>query len=193
MLLVDSGFKTDTVHQFCRQSPHASILLPSKGQGITAGKLPMDQYQQRPGDRQGWNWRIARATPGKRHVSIDTNSWKRFLADRLLSPPATPGCLYLNGTAGHEVQLLADHLASESRVETEGRGRKVHEWTLRADAAGQNHWFDCLVLAAVAASVRGLKWDAGGLAGEPQKAPPKGRTKMKLSEIQARKRARAGI
>ena len=39
-------------------------------------------------------------------------------------------------------------------MRTEGRGRTVDEWKLRA-AAVDNHWLDCLVGCAVAASVQG--------------------------------------
>ena len=39
-------------------------------------------------------------------------------------------------------------------MKTEGRGRTVDEWKLRA-AAVDNHWLDCLVGCAVAASIQG--------------------------------------
>jgi len=50
--------------------------------------------------------------------------------------------------------LIAEHLTSEYRVKTEGRGRTVDEWKLRVDGL-DNHWLDCLVGAAVAASMQG--------------------------------------
>ena len=39
-------------------------------------------------------------------------------------------------------------------MKTEGRGRTVDEWKLRV-AGLDNHWLDCLVGAAVAASMQG--------------------------------------
>jgi len=39
-------------------------------------------------------------------------------------------------------------------VKTEGRGRTVDEWKMRPER-GDNHWFDCLVGSAVAASMQG--------------------------------------
>ena len=49
----------------------------------------------------------------------------------------------------------ADHVAgSESWTRTEGQGRVVQEWRLRP-AAPDNHWLDCLVGCAVAASMLG--------------------------------------
>ena len=41
-------------------------------------------------------------------------------------------------------QPIADHITSEYRVKTEGRGRTVDEWKLRPER-GDNHWFDGLV------------------------------------------------
>ena len=49
---------------------------------------------------------------------------------------------------------MADHLTAEYRVKTQGRGRTVDEWKLRPERA-DNHWFDCLVGSAVAASIQG--------------------------------------
>ena len=53
-----------------------------------------------------------------------------------------------------EDELLAEHLTAEYRVKTEGRGRTVDEWKLRV-AGLDNHWLDCLVGSAVAASMQG--------------------------------------
>ena len=65
------------------------------------------------------------------------------------------GCLSLFGQEPAEHRLFADHVMAEYRVRTEGRGRKVDEWKLPPSKA-DNHWFDCLVGCAVAASVIGV-------------------------------------
>jgi hypothetical protein len=184
--LVDSGWKTEVVHQFCRTSPLASVVMPSKGRGVRAGDKPFREWSRKPGDRTGRDWRIDAASRGQgRFVLYDANSWKSFLAERLLCPVGSPGTVWLPGTRPHEHQLLADHLSAEFRQKTEGRGRTVEEWRLRPEAT-ENHWLDCLVLAAVAASVQGLDWDPAGAAGESIRDHAS--RKVKLSEIQARKR-----
>ncbi len=78
-------------------------------------------------------------------------------------------------------RLLAEHITAEYRVKTEGRGRTVDEWKLRA-AAVDNHWLDCLVGCAVAASIQGAI-----LPGTDIKAPQR-RQRMRLSDLQHRKR-----
>jgi hypothetical protein len=50
--------------------------------------------------------------------------------------------------------LLAEHLTSEYRVRTGGRGRTVEEWKLRLGGL-ENHWLDCLVGCTVGVSMNG--------------------------------------
>ena len=66
-------------------------------------------------------------------------------------------------------------------MRTEARGRVVDEWKLRAGNP-DNHWLDCLVGCAVAASIQGAI-----LPGTDVKAPPR-RERMKLSDLQRRRR-----
>ncbi|MDX2199592.1 MAG: terminase gpA endonuclease subunit, partial [Phycisphaerae bacterium] len=167
--LIDAnwGSSSDVVYQFCRQSQHATILLPSHGRYVGASSMPFSDYKRRRGDRVGLNWRVPTVN-GKRavrHVTFDTNYWKSFVHARLAVAMGDPGCLSLFGRKPELHRLLAEHLTSEYRVKTEGRGRTVDEWKLRADGV-DNHWFDCLVGCAVAASVEGaaILGDAGVVA-----------------------------
>jgi len=50
--------------------------------------------------------------------------------------------------------MLSEQLTAEYYVKTEGRGRTVDEWKSRPDQP-DNHWLDCLVGAAMAASMQG--------------------------------------
>ena len=156
--LIDAnwGSSTDVVYQFCRQSPHAGVLMPSHGRYVGASSIPFSDFKRKRGERIGLNWRVPVVT-GKRavrHVLFDTNYWKSFAQSRLAVPMGDPGCLSLFGTKPEPHRLLAEHLTSEYRVRTEGRGRTVDEWKLRLDGL-DNHWLDCLVGAAVAASMEG--------------------------------------
>jgi len=65
-----------------------------------------------------------------------------------------PGGLSLFGQKPEPHRLLSEHLTSEYRVRTEGRGRTVDEWKLRVEGL-DNHWLDGLVGCAVAASMQG--------------------------------------
>jgi len=92
-----------------------------------------------------------------------------------------PGCLSLFGQDDNVHRLLADHLTAEYRVQTLARGRTVDEWKLRATRP-DNHWLDCLVGCAVAASVQGA-----GLPGVGTSSV-RTRPRLKLSNLQRRAR-----
>ena len=183
--LIDAnwGQSTDVVYQFCRQSKYAGVVMPSHGRYVGASSIPFSEYKRKRGDRVGLNWRIPVIT-GKRavrHVVYDTNYWKSFVHARLAVPMGDAGCLSLFGRKPERHRLLAEHLTSEYRVKTEGRGRTVDEWKLRADG-GDNHWFDGLVGAAVAASIQGAV-----LFGTDAKPVPR-RKRVRLSELQRARR-----
>jgi len=182
--LIDAnwGSSTDVVYQFCRQSPHASVLTPSHGRYVGASSLPFSDYKRKRGERVGLNWRVPVVT-GKRavrHVIFDTNFWKSFVHARLAVPMGDPGGLSLFGHKPEHHRLLSEHLTSEYRVRTEGRGRTVDEWKLRVEGL-DNHWLDGLVGCAVAASMEGAV-----LFGTDQRLVV--RPRLKLSAIQGGRR-----
>ncbi len=157
-VLVDAnwGESTDVVYQYCRQSAHAALVLPSHGRYVGASSIPFAEYRRKRGDRMGFHWRIPAAAGRRavRHALVDTNHWKSFVHARLAVPMGDPGCLSLFGRQGAEHRMFADHVTSETRVRTTARGRTVDEWKLKAPGL-DNHWLDCLVGAAAAASVEG--------------------------------------
>ena len=177
--LIDAnwGQSTDVVYQFCRQSRHASVVLPSHGRYVGASSIPFSDYKRKRGDRLGLNWRIPLVSGRRsvRHILFDTNYWKSFVQARLAVPMGDPGCLSLFGRKPEQHRLLAEHLTAEYRVKTEGRGRTVDEWKLRV-AGLDNHWLDCLVGSAVAASMQGVV-----LFGT--QAKPTIRPRVRLSEL----------
>ena len=156
--LIDAnwGHSTDVVYQFCRQSKHSAIVMPSHGRFVGASSLPFSEYKRRPGDRVGLNWRIP-SVHGKRairHVIYDTNWWKSFIHARLSVAIGDRGCLSLFGSNPEPHRMLSEQLTAEYYVKTQGRGRIVDEWKSRPDQP-DNHWLDCLVGAAMAASMQG--------------------------------------
>lgn len=157
--LVDAnwGQSTDIVYQFCRQSTHAGIIMPSHGRYVGASSKPMTEYRKQPGDRLGFNWMVPNVA-GKRairHVIYDTNFWKSFIHTRLAVELGDKGNLSLYGRIPGVHQLLAEHLTAEYKVKTQGRGRTVDEWKLKPDRT-DNHWLDCIAGCAVCASMLGV-------------------------------------
>jgi len=156
--LIDANWahSTNIVYQFCRQSPHASILLPSHGCFVGASSNPFSEYKRRPGDRVGLNWRVP-SVHGKRairHIIYDTNWWKSFTLARLAVAMGDRRCLSVFGTQAETHRMFAEQVTAAYFIETEGRGRTVDEWKSRPEQP-DNHWLDCLVGTAVAASMQG--------------------------------------
>jgi len=88
-----------------------------------------------------------------------------------------PGCLSIFGRKAVQHRLFAEHVTAEYRVRTEGRGRTVDEWKLPAHKP-DNHWFDCVVGCAAAASMQGVQRVGAAV------QPPGERKRLKLSELQ---------
>jgi hypothetical protein len=153
-LMIDAnwGKSTQTVRTFCKRSPFAGVILPSHGRGIGASSPALNDKGKARGDRLGLNWRINQVQ-GQRSCTYDTNFWKTFAASRLRLATGDPEAIVF--CAG-EHDMLWDHLTNEYPVRTESaRGRVVDEWKL-SGTRFENHWWDCLVGSAVAASITGV-------------------------------------
>lgn len=164
-IMIDAnwGLSRNIVYEFCRTSPHRSVLYPSHGKGVTASSEALNaNHVRKLGRAVGQHWRIDRAKDVPiRHVLYDTNFWKSFFHSRLSTEPGTSGSLVLYQADPHEHSTIAKHLKSEYPVRTKGRGREVDEWKIRPDRP-DNHWLDCLVGCCVAASVEGCKLEGEG-------------------------------
>jgi Phage terminase large subunit (GpA) len=145
----------NVVYQFCRQSEHAPILLPSRGAYVGARKRGINEHAKRDGERPGLEWTIPPTTKREvTHVRWDTNFWKSHVLSRLTTPIGSRGSLAIFGGNKPDHQMFFDHLCSERRIEMIGPEKTVMEW--EQDKSKENHWWDCLVMAAVGASVEGI-------------------------------------
>lgn len=182
-LMIDAnwGASTDVVYEFCRSSAYAALVMPSHGKFIGASSTPLAEYKRKRGDVIGHHWMIPSMTGRRaiRHVLIDTNYWKTFVTARMATRIGDGGCLTLYGREPLIHELLAEHLTAEYYIATEAKtsGRVVNEWKVKPNRT-ENHWFDCLVGCAVAASMLGVK-----LAGTVSAAGAGGRA-VRLSDIQ---------
>jgi hypothetical protein len=190
--LIDaSGRMADLIYQFCRTSTYAATVTPSHGRYVGARNVAFLHYARKKGDKIGLNWRVP-AIPGRarevRHVTYDTNFWKSFVRSRIRVPIGDPSCLSLWGRSKESHRMVADHFASEYSVRTartEGQLRPVDEWKLRG-AGHDNHFWDCVVGAAVAASMSGI-----ALTELPGETAPKRNRGPKMSMRDRRELARS--
>lgn len=181
--VVDANWakSTETVFAVARV---LGTYTPGHGRGIGPADTPMTAYRQKPGERFGLNWLQPAPKRGIRHVTYDGNWWKSFVRERLACDQAAAGALTLWGGEPDVHRMLADHCCAETSTRTEGKGRTVDVWRLRTGGP-DNHLHDCLVMAAVAASMEGCAMPQHEDARDRAQA---GRRRIKLSELAARKR-----
>jgi hypothetical protein len=156
------------------------------GRFVGAASLPMDQWKKEHGIKVGHFWRRFRGGD-KPRLEVDTNYWKSLVAKRCQVAATDAGDWPLGaiswfGDRPEMHELWADQLSAEYGVRVSGRGRRVDEWKNRPGR--DNHYFDCLVGAAVGNSLSGAI-----LSGQ---AEPKKREKKSLKELQNERRRKGG-
>jgi hypothetical protein len=183
-ILIDSGWQDSTVRLFVRQHPRRDILTPSKGVGIGPAQAAIADYRKRPGEKPGDGWILGPAGADKlRLLRFDSNLWKSRVANMLTRPMGQRGGVLLFGDRPAEHELLVMHLSSEYPTAMEAKGRSVNVWTRRADQ--DNHLFDCLIGAAVGASLEGIS--PLSALGAPRERP---RPRVSFAALQAAARQR---
>lgn len=181
---IDTGHKPEIVHNMCRSSEHAAVLMPTRGRGISAAARPMSEWDNTRGDRIGFNWvRMKARNHRGRTLWIDTNFWKTFLHQHYQSAIGDPGSISLYGRSPSEHETFAAHQVAEAPSWTQGNGREVWVWT--QTPGRENEFFDCMVGCAAVASYLGAAVPG------TEVTKPK-RKREKWSAIQARKLAAAG-
>jgi len=153
--LIDSGFATDTVYEWCRRSTWGGIVMPSKGEAVPAQKRPMTEWDIKPHERPGFHT-IITTDPTRRAVRLtkfDPWFWKTFIARRLAT--VGPGSLSVYGDQVRRHEMLEDHFKSAYCEKTEGRGRVVWVWGKKPGE--DNHLLDGVVGCYAAASIQGCR------------------------------------
>lgn len=164
--LVDSGYESKAVYQWARQTPFAGVVMPSKGFARTTTARGIAEWKPRPGERSGYHWRMTIGEErASRCVQFDPDAWKSFLYGAITTPPGGANGVFLYGKAASAHEMIGHHLAAEYAQSVTIRGTTFDKWQKRPENP-DNHLLDCVVGAAVAASVQGLQWQAGALAGQ---------------------------
>lgn len=184
-ILIDSGNWADVIYQCVRESPHAAILVASKGKGVTSDRAPISEWKRHEGQVVGEEWMLGRVENKRatRLLTFDTHFWKTRLHTGLATAVGDRGAFTLYGSrerlAAPDHSMIAAHLAAETRKKTEGGGRVVFVYALKPEKP-DNHLLDCLVGNCVAASLLGCR-----LIGQPVIPKPKPpRQRPRVSPLQ---------
>jgi hypothetical protein len=185
--IVDAGWRTDAVYQFCREAGLA--YKPAMGFGKSAGCTSASfspPVHPTPDRKSGFHWFLSRRPDGTWLVCMEADFWKTWEHDRWLTDPTRPGTLLLYGDPGDSARsgrlshdqkkhfAYAKHLVAEVEVEEIVKGALKRRWKSKSDT---NHYLDASYMADVAASMLGVP-----MAGRPT-APPPAKRKKKVSYL----------
>ena len=192
-ILIDSGNWADVIYQCCRESPHAALLVPSKGKGITSDRAPISEWKRHEGQIVGEEWMLGRVENKRatRLLTYDTHFWKTRLHTGLSTAVGDRGAFTLYGPRGQgpgarsqssqfvDHSMIAAHITAETRKKTEGGGRVVYVYALKPEKP-DNHLLDCVVGNHVAASLLGCRLIGTPLVGQSK---PKPRARQRVSAL----------
>ena len=160
--LIDSGWKTQVVYEFCRWAGYRGILVPSKGQG---SEKELRAPKKLPRRYWGPAWyhapTLAAARSGRNDqwlTMYETDFFKTITAERLRTPLGGKGCLSVNGDPRRRERFrdLVDQVTSERASEKErSNGDKFDKW--KVIPGRKNHFWDMLVGCLVAGAYMGIR------------------------------------
>jgi len=160
LILIDVGYADDVIYSALRESPHRSLVLPSKGTQKGCNEPPLSRFRPRPGETRGPEW-IKRPQLG---LLADTWYWKSDFAQSVSAAPGDPGSFTIfgreaDGSRTDHTQLFS-HLSAEHAKEERGE-RTVHRWEPKP--AMENHFFDSVLLGRLGGSTLGMSRVGGTL------------------------------
>lgn len=147
-IIVDAnwGLVTDAIKRVC--ITHKGWLEPTFGWG----KGPEQRFFSKRaviGEERGPEWKkMPLEIKGiVRTYLYNTNWWKSFVRERIKTDATAKSTIGFY--AGNHAKLFT-HLLGESSTILSGQYGTMDKWTLKPGEP--NHWFDCLIMASVAAS-----------------------------------------
>ncbi|MBE6428509.1 MAG: hypothetical protein E7028_08035 [Planctomycetaceae bacterium] len=152
-VIVDSnwGLCHNAVLKVCKM--YKAWVIPCLGWGGGPDKRFLYKNPV-PGEERGPEWRRPPLARGEvcRCLTYNTNWWKSFVRSRIKTGLHGTGTLTF--FKGDDVThwKLWDHLLGETSSKLTGQYGIIDKWTLKPGSP--NHWWDCLVMAAVAASTQ---------------------------------------
>lgn len=148
-----AGHRTSEVYDFCRNRPW---IMPAKGERTMAQRYAYSALEYYPGSRK-------KIPGGLTLCRVNTTMYKDNLDKKLQVHPGDPGGIRLyNGQVGEQNGLdgFAAQMCAEAKDE--------NGWWVQTGNR-PNHYWDCTVLAMVAADIRGItSW----VKRDPEPDPP---------------------
>lgn len=157
-ILVDAKYKPEVVEKAIRLSRN-NVIRPARGSAILARNKEMSSWKQKPGRVFGWHC-LEERIEGRafRSLLVDTNYWKSKLHEKFALSTGDQGGISFWGDDKKYHRMVSEHCNAETVQLVSAGEREVNEWREKPGRP-DNHFFDCLVGATLAASTLGLKTD----------------------------------
>jgi hypothetical protein len=153
------GQSTRVVRRFGRETKYTGKVIPTFGQYVGVNSRPWHKQKVTTQERGGIHCRIQpppKNVRGVRELLIDTNWWKSFAAERLLTGKGSDKSIVLFKAEPHKHRMFAEHCCCETpELKTGKLGNKLIEWQQPDNA--ENDFWDCLVGTCVLASLEGVQ------------------------------------
>ena len=165
LLGIDSGYESNTIYRFCRESRHRARLVPTKGRGVRARDRPISEWRTQVGSRKGEECVLQSPAKGRiRLLTFDSNHYKNLVTQALLSPTSNIFnlSLYKVESPVEHHGIYGRHCSSEIPVRVSTDERTAFEYTL-PPSRPDNHLFDCQCGSMALASLLGVARGGGTL------------------------------
>jgi phage terminase large subunit GpA-like protein len=140
LCLIDSGYNTDEVYEFCAMN--SDWLAPAKGSSTPLVKrYNKSQIDKPENDAHGMDLYI-----------VDGAQYKEMIMARLKKPVGS-GCWMVYKGCDRE---YANQISSEEKIVIKRGGREISEWKKKEKS--ENHWLDAEVYCSVAADVLKIRY-----------------------------------
>lgn len=154
---IDSGYETEAVYHFCRESGRGFRAV----KGFGGGQL-VNRYYNPPTQLTGGilhigdGYHVSRLKSQRIDlVDIDADHWKTWVHGSLTCPKDGPGAMTLFRTEPREHLSLAKHWTAEEKTTEFKAGKgEIIKWNRKRK---NNHWFDCAYMAAAAGHFHGAR------------------------------------
>jgi phage terminase large subunit GpA-like protein len=156
---IDSGYMTDVVYAYCRQTTPPRRFFPAIGRGAAQQRHQWYNRPTRTGSivqHIGEGFHINHLEAEHLYlVEVNADHWKTWVHARLATPLDHKGALSFYAGQPQEHLTLARHLTAETKVEefVAGKGLVTRWERVRR----QNHWLDALYNACAAGSLCGVR------------------------------------
>jgi hypothetical protein len=148
-IVIDARYQDAVIYRFCKQSPHANLLLPALGVTTTGAAGGWKERRPVQGEVLKHDFKLCNPAPPKkpvRYAIVDSDAWITKVHNALRTPMKATGGLMLFKQRAEQHQCYADHLCAEYSTEKpDGRGRIIRKWQPKPGNP-DNHWLDATKL-----------------------------------------------